>query len=656
MKYLTGKVSIFAVNYLTVQKYTFIRSNRESMKEKLIAIIRRHNNDRSRLMDILLDVHDLQGYVDEESVATLASELDISVAEVNETISFYHFFSSKPRPKYSIFLNGSITAHMRGRAKVEAAFKNECGHDFGTVSADGTFGLYHTSCIGMNDQEPAAIINDVVFTNLTPYRVSKLVAGMREGKAVNELIYESCGDGNNAAPSMRSMVHNHIRKSAILLDKEFTPYAVIANKLNEHSPEDIIQIIHDSNLRGRGGAGFPTGLKWRFGRRIEGEHRVIICNADEGEPGTFKDRVILTEYPELVFEGMAIAAYATGADIGLLYLRYEYKYMLKFLNEKLQEMRDQNALGTDISGIKDFNFDIRIQLGAGAYVCGEESALIESLEGKRGEPRDKPPFPVEKGYLNYPTIVNNVETLAAAVKIVEHGAEWFTSYGTKDSHGTKLLSVSGDCNFPGIYEVEWGTSIREVLEMSGAENVQAIQVGGPSGVLIGTKDIDNLNKTALMNWYKPSGMMTAEKFLDRKLSYSDLPTGGSMIIFNKDRNLLKEVVMNFLDFFIEESCGSCSTCRNLPLIMREKLQKILSGHGVRHDIDDLLSWGKVIKVSRCGLGQTAANPVLSSILNFRHLYEELVQSMTDYDNTFDMEEMVRASCEFVGRKPVFHNS
>ncbi|HEY9114024.1 MAG TPA: NADH-ubiquinone oxidoreductase-F iron-sulfur binding region domain-containing protein, partial [Bacteroidales bacterium] len=394
----------------------------------------------------------------------------------------------------------------------------------------------------------------------------------------------------------------------------------------------------------------PTGLKWRFGRRIEGEHRVIICNADEGEPGTFKDRVLLTELPDLVFEGMVLAAYATGADIGLLYLRYEYKYMLKFLNRVLQEMRDKKLLGKNISGIADFNFDIRIQLGAGAYVCGEESALIESLEGKRGEPRDKPPFPVEKGYLNYPTIVNNVETLAMAVKIVKNGAAWFNSFGTKDSLGTKLLSVSGDCKFPGIYEVEWGTSIREVVEMCGAEDVQAMQVGGPSGMLIGVRDFDNINSNDLMKWYKPSGMMVAEKFFDRKLSYSDLPTGGSIIIFNKHRDLLKEVVMNFLDFFIEESCGSCSTCRNLPYIMKLKLQKILDGHGVRQDIDDLLSWGKTIKVSRCGLGQTAANPVLSSILNFRHLYEQYVQAMADYDNVFDLEKSVQDANKFVGRK------
>jgi len=440
-----------------------------------------------------------------------------------------------------------------------------------------------------------------------------------------------------------------------LLNNDYERFDIINNELSKYSPQDVIQIVEDSNLRGRGGAGFPTGLKWRFGSRVENEHRVIICNADEGEPGTFKDRVMLTEFPDLVFEGMVIAAYATGADIGLVYLRYEYKYMLKFLNRILSEMRDNKLLGKNIKGIKDFNFDIRIQLGAGAYVCGEESALIESLEGKRGEPRDKPPFPVEKGYLQLPTIVNNVETLASAVRIIKNGADWYKQFGTKDSSGTKLLSVSGDCKFPGIYEVEWGTSIGDVIDMCGAENIQAIQVSGPSGTLIGPCDTDNTNSSDLMKYYQNAGIGT-EKFSDRKLSYSDLPTGGSMIIFNNERDILRDVVMNFMDFFIEESCGSCSTCRNLPFIMKEKLEKILNGHGVRQDIDDLLSWGKTIKVSRCGLGQTAANPILSSILNFRHLYEKHVQAMADFDNTFDIIKSVEAANKFVDRKTEFHHS
>lgn len=625
------------------------------MKNEVRNILSKYQDDPHRLMDILIDIHDLQGYVGSADIDWLAEKLNMSAVQINETVTFYHFFSKTPKARYNIYLNNSITAEMRGRKAVQETLEQACGTTFGKISEDGLFGLFHTSCNGMNDQGPAAIINDKVFTNLTPYRVKKLVSDLREGKTLDEATYEGFGDGNNADPDVRSMVFNNIRRQMIILDKNHKKYDVI-KLLKKFSPEGVIKTIENSNLRGRGGAGFPTGLKWRFGRKVDSTNHVLICNADEGEPGTFKDRVMLTEFPDLVFEGMVIGAYATGANIGLVYLRYEYRYLYKFLNRILNEMRENGLLGKNIAGIKDFNFDIRIQLGAGAYVCGEESAMIESLEGKRGEPRDKPPFPVEKGYLGYPTIVNNVETLAAVVRIVKNGAEWFRTFGTKDSLGTKLLSVSGDCKFPGIYEVEWGTSIREVIAMSGAENVQAIQVGGPSGVMISVKDIDNLGRSDLMKWYKPSGMMVAQKTFDRKLSYSDLPTGGSIIIFNNQRDLLKEVVMNFMDFFIEESCGSCSTCRNLPFIMKQKLQKIINGHGVRKDIDDLLNWGKIIKISRCGLGQTAANPIVSSILNFRHLYEEHVQALSDFDNQFDLEKSVEAANNYVGRKSVFHQA
>ncbi len=623
-------------------------------EKKIFDTLKKYGNNKNRLIDIL---HELKNELAENKKAVtniLSEKLEISAAELDEVISFYHFFLFG-KGKYNIYLNTSITAELKDRDKVKKAFERYCETPFNSVTQDGLIGLYDTSCIGMNDQEPAAIINGKIFTNLTPYRVKELVQGIKSNKPVEELMYENSGDGNNSHPDINSMVYNNIRRKAIILNKDYPLYSFLKKGIKEMTPGEVINKIESSNLRGRGGAGFPTGLKWRFGCRISSNHRVIICNADEGEPGTFKDRVLLTEYPELVFEGMAAAAYATGSDIGILYLRYEYLYLLKFLNKKLIEMRASNLMGNNIGGIKGFNFNIRIQMGAGAYVCGEESALIESLEGKRGEPRDKPPFPVEKGYLGYPTIVNNVETLATAVKILHFGPDWYSGFGTVDSLGTKLLSISGDCKLPGIYEVEWGIRLGEVLEMCGAEDVQAVQVGGPSGMLIGMKDLNNLNSIELMKWYKPSGMMVAEKFFDRKLSYSDLPTGGSIIIFNNSRDLLKDVVLNFMSFFIEESCGACSTCRNLPYIMKNKLQKILDGNGVKKDIEDLLSWGKILKASRCGLGQAAGNPILSSIFNFRYLYEKHIQSLVEFNSEFEIEKAVTAYSKFVHRKPVLYH-
>ncbi|MFZ1281030.1 MAG: NADH-ubiquinone oxidoreductase-F iron-sulfur binding region domain-containing protein, partial [Ignavibacteriaceae bacterium] len=299
--------------------------------------------------------------------------------------------------------------------------------------------------------------------------------------------------------------------------------------------EDILFELKDSGLKGRGGAGFPTSTKWMLTAAAKADKKFIVCNADEGEPGTFKDRVLLMEYPALVFEGMVIGGYTVGAKVGIVYLRAEYEYMLEQLENYLSNMREDNLLGEGILGT-DFSFDISIRLGSGAYVCGEETALIESLEGNRGEPRNRPPFPVNTGYMGYPTSVNNVETLAAVPHIITKGGSWFKKHGTDKSTGSKLFSVSGDCENPGVYELPWGITIKELLEIVGAKNTKAVQVGGASGTCI------------------------PKSQFDRKFGYEDIPTGGSVIIFNESRNML-HVLKNFMEFFVEESCGQCTPCR-----------------------------------------------------------------------------------------------
>lgn len=594
-------------------------------------IIDKYGSDSNRLMDILIDIQEEFGYISRNAIELMALSLGISQVDVEQVITFYHFLSVKPRGKYAIYLNNSVVSYMFGRQAIKEAFEKEVGITFGKVTDDGLIGLFDTACIGMNDQEPAAIINNKVFTRLTPYRVREIVRHMREGRELEELSNESYGDGKNQHPELKAMVSSNIRRKGMILSDDYMTGKVVQSILPEMSPEAVIAEIKHSHIRGRGGAGFPTGFKWEFCRRAKGEKHYVVCNADEGEPGTFKDRVILTEKPELVFEGMAVAGYAIGGEEGILYLRYEYRYMKDYLESVLAKMREQNFLGSKIGGIEGFDFDIRIQFGAGAYVCGEESALLESLEGKRGEPRDKPPFPVEKGYLNFPTIINNVETFATAVRIIENGGEWFTQFGTEDSTGTKILSISGDCMFPGVYEVNWGFNVEDMLDMVGAYDVQAVQVGGPSGTLI------------------------AKDEFHRTLGYSDLSTGGSMIIFGKQRNLLKEVVLNFMEFFIDESCGSCSTCRNMPQVMHNKLLKIINGKGVKKDLTDLKEWGKILLASRCGLGQTAGNPIISSLKNFRHLYEDLIQKDKEFDEGFDLTASVKESCKFVGRVPNYNH-
>jgi [NiFe] hydrogenase diaphorase moiety large subunit len=596
------------------------------MTAQVKQIIDRFGKNRHRLMDILIDIQAELGYISQEATTQIAHELGLSKVDVEQTISFYHFFSQKPTGKFSIYLNNSVVANMMGRSEIVEALEQEAGCKFGDVTGDGLIGLFNTSCIGMNDQEPAAIINGNVFTKLTPFRAREIIRDIKKGKSIDDLVVESYGDGMNNTELIKTMVYNNIRKIGPVLSDDYKPGIVIWEILPKMTPDNVLEQVKLSNIRGRGGAGFPTGLKWEFGRKAKGEKRYIFCNADEGEPGTFKDRVILTERPKLLFEGMVIAAYAVGASEGILYVRYEYKYLQNYLENLLQGARERNLLGKNIGGIQGFDFDIRIQFGAGAYVCGEESALIESAEGKRGEPRDRPPFPIEVGYLGMPTVVNNVETFCSVVKILLKGGQWYRSFGTKDSTGTKLISISGDCKYPGVYEIEWGFNVNDIISMTGAEDVQAVQVGGPSGTLI------------------------AQNEFTRTLSFEDLSTGGSIIIFDNHRNLLKDVVLNFMEFFIEESCGSCVPCRTIPLFMRDKLLKIINGHGINKDVDDLIDWGKSMKTNRCGLGHTAANPILSSIKNFRKLYDDLVDKNDNFNSDFSLADAVAEAAEYTHRK------
>jgi len=363
------------------------------------------------------------------------------------------------------------------------------------------------------------------------------------------------------------------------------------------TPAEVIRDVKTARLRGRGGAGFPTGLKWEFTRGSPGANRFVMCNADEGEPGTFKDRVLLTELPDRVFAGMTIAGYAIGAREGILYLRGEYEYLRSYLEAVLVQRRKDGLLGAKVTGRNPFGFDIRIQMGAGAYVCGEETALLNSCEGLRGDPRNRPPFPAQRGYLGKPTSVNNVETLACVPRILENGSGWFASIGSRQSTGTKLLSVSGDCMRRGVYEVPLGTRLAAVLEMCGAEETQAVQVGGPSGQMVG-----------------------ADEF-GRTICFDDLATGGALVVFDEKRDLL-EIVSRYMEFFVHESCGYCTPCRVGNVLLKERLDRIRAGRGEAADLDYLQSLGETVRAtSRCGLGQTSPNPVLTTLRKFRSTYE-----------------------------------
>ncbi len=356
---------------------------------------------------------------------------------------------------------------------------------------------------------------------------------------------------------------------------------------------DIIDELVKSGLKGRGGAGFPTGVKWNLTASAKGGEKFVVCNGDEGEPGTFKDRVLMTRYPDMLFEGMTIAGYVCAAKQGYLYLRAEYTYLKESLEQVLEQRKKKNLLGKNILGKDGFDFDIAIRMGSGAYVCGEETALIESLEGFRGEPRNRPPFPVDTGFCKRPTTVNNVETFLWAVCIIAKGAEWFRETGTEKSSGMKILSVSGDCDNPGIYEFPLGVSIRELLEKTGGINAKAVQIGGASGTCVPASEFD------------------------RKIAYEDVSTGGSVIVFGPGRDML-HVAKNFLEFFVDESCGQCTPCREGNVKLMEGVELLEKGKCSMNYLKELLKLGETMQLaSKCGLGQSSPNAFISIVRNFK---------------------------------------
>ena len=352
-------------------------------------------------------------------------------------------------------------------------------------------------------------------------------------------------------------------------------------------PDLIIDEIIESGLKGRGGAGFPTGLKWKFAAMSKGAEKYVICNADEGEPGTFKDRDILLKVPEKMFAGMAICGQVIGAKKGFLYLRGEYIFMLPKLNEILEKFH---------AGIKElgYDFEISIRRGSGAYICGEETALIESMEGKRGEARNKPPFPVVEGFRGKPTVINNVETFVDIAMIQKHGVEHFKKLGTQDSRGSKVFSVSGDTPNPGVYELELGMKLSDFVNEFGDGDTKAVQVGGASGFCVPRKDFE---KTII--------------------GFEGIPTGGSMMLFNSSRSMYN-VLHNYLDFFADESCGQCTPCRVGCQQLVKGIKAIKNGEKNQEYLDVLLNLSDSMKItSKCGLGQSVANAFSSIINNFR---------------------------------------
>lgn len=568
------------------------------MKTFLDAALARADYQAVRLLSILREVQAQYQHIPVEAIDLLADMLAISRSQIIAVVEFYSFLHLTPQGRYDILVSDSITDQMLDKENLLNYFSSVLNVAVGSVRADGLVSLNNTSCTGMCDQGPAALINGLAVPKLDRPRIDKIGYLIERQLPMGEW------------PSELFVVEDNIHKAGLLLNSAFANgqavQAAFARGLRETLGE-----LDKSGLRGRGGAGFGTATKWRFCAEEQADSHYVVCNADEGEPGTFKDRVLLNSYAEQVVEGMVICAAIIGAKQGFVYLRGEYLHLYEKLQTILQKCREQGLLGENILGL-GLDFDIEIRLGAGAYICGEESALIESLEGKPGIPRNRPPYPVTSGYLNKPTVVNNVETFLAAANIALQGSDWFHSNGTEKSAGSKVLSICGDCSQPGIYEYPLGTSIRQILYDCGADDVQGVQIGGPSGTFISNQE------------------------LDRLLAFEDLATGGSFIVFNSSRNVLA-IAQNFTHFFAHESCGFCTPCRVGTSLLKKQLDKIVDGHGSAGDVVELENLCKLVKTtSHCGLGQTAANPILTTLQRFPDLYQNRLKDIS-YEPGFDLD-------------------
>ncbi|MFI3156248.1 MAG: NAD(P)H-dependent oxidoreductase subunit E [Methylococcaceae bacterium] len=580
------------------------------MRQFIQDIAENKHYQATHLLQILRQIQSRYHYIPATAIEQLSDLLNIPRTQITSVVEFYSFFHLTPRGQYELLISDSITDHMLGKKDLLDYLTDKLGVAVGKVREDAVVSLDNTSCTGMCDQGPAGLVNGYALTRLDRSSIDKIAELINQQKPLDEW------------PAELFQVDDNIYKSGLLLNQQIEQGSALRSAFKRGIKETLKE-IDNSGLRGRGGAGFKTAMKWQFCSEEPQAERYVVCNADEGEPGTFKDRVLLNSYADQVFEGMTVCASIIGAKQGFLYLRGEYLHLHDKLQNILAQRRQNGLLGNNILG-SGLDFDIEICLGAGAYICGEESALIESLEGKAGIPRNRPPYPVTQGYLGKPTVVNNVETFLAAAGITVNGGDWFANIGTEKSKGSKILSISGDCARPGIYEYPFGITIQTILNDCGAVDVQGVQVGGPSGTFISNQEFE------------------------RKLAFEDLATGGSFIIFNASRNIL-DVVHNFTHFFAHESCGFCTPCRVGTSLLKKQIDKIVEGHGSAGDIVALEELCQLVKnYSHCGLGQTAANPILTTLERYLGLYESRLKEIS-FEPGFDLDGALETARRMANR-------
>lgn len=516
-----------------------------------------------------------------------------------------------------VLVCGGTGCHSSGSEKIFENFETELA----AAGLGEEVKVIKTGCFGLCALGPVVVIypEGAFYSQVKPEDIKEIVEEhLLKGRLVKRLLYTETVAEDTILSLDNTDFYRKQKRVALrncgVIDPEnineyiaYDGYMALAKVLTEMTPEDVIKVISDSGLRGRGGGGFPTGKKWSFTAVQKSDEKYVCCNADEGDPGAFMDRSVLEGDPHCVIEAMAIAGYAIGAHFGYIYVRAEYPIAVKRLKIAIAQAREVGLLGKNILGT-GFDFDLDIRLGAGAFVCGEETALLNSIEGKRGDPRPRPPFPAVKGLFGKPTMNNNVETYANVPQIILNGAEWFASMGTEKSKGTKVFALGGKINHTGLVEIPMGTTLREIIEEIGGgipdgKKFKAVQTGGPSGGCI------------------PAEHMDIPVDYDNLIAIGSMIGSGGMIVMDED-NCMVDIAKFFLEFTVDESCGKCTPCRVGNRRMLEILEKITSGQGTMEDIDRLENLCYYIKEnSLCGLGQTAPNPVLSTLRYFRDEYE-----------------------------------
>jgi NADH-quinone oxidoreductase subunit F len=573
---------------------------------------------RSALIPMLMYAQDEFGYISNEVIAEIAARLELRTVQVEETLEYYSMLHRKPMGKYHVQVCTNVACMLRGGAELldRAKKRLEIGHK--EVTKDGIFSLEEVECIGACTGAPAMQINYDFYENLTPATFDRVIQELDFGRRAEPVQVISGAlhareKGEIPVISKRWGIENSTKIDVFLQNGG---YQALEKALKQMTPESIIDEMKKSNLRGRGGAGFPTGMKWSFVPKDSPKAKYVICNADESEPGTCKDRPLMEMDPHQLIEGMVIAGRAIGSHQGFIYIRGEYRYVLDIVQGAITEAYERGYLGKNILG-SGFDYDLLIHTGAGAYECGEESALMESLEGKRGYPRIKPPFPAVVGLYGCPTIINNVETLSAVPTIILGGGEAYANLGTPKNGGTRLLCVAGHVNKPGIYEIPLGMNMKEFIYgmaggITGGKKLKAVIPGGSSCPLLTADEID-----IPMDY-------------DSVAKAGSMLGSGGMVVMDEDTCMV-DMARRIMHFYAHESCGWCIPCREGTTWLRKMLERIHAGYGREQDIDMLSELSKnILGRSFCPLGDAAAMPTISIVQKWRNEFEDHLHGRCAY--------------------------